>query len=574
MSSIQAWLRWSGALPLLAAVLCFVVTLDGTFIYDDVDLLLEDPRLTDPSRWRELFTGSYNGGEDNLYRPLVSLSFLVQHRLHGPNPFAYHLVNLLLHAGAAWSVTLLARRLASASGVAAPRRLAVIAGVLFAVHPAHVEAVAMIVGRAEMMTTIAICLALRSLVPAPTQRGTVLAVGLFVLALLCKENALVFPLLVGAWSVVARRCGLLSNDVERRRLSLVFASSSLLLFGYVVVRQSFLKFDWDRSFLDWTIQPMVRASPLDRWTLPLELLGRYLALLSAPLRLSIDHGYAVILPRTQWQTIYPWLGMLGAIGIGAWIVIGWRRREALLLLSGVALVLSLAIPLNLVAIIGTVFGERLIYLPSAFVILALAWTLTKALKGVLTGAPTGMTVAPTGMTAALTGTTGAPTGETGVPMGTAADPAAMTAAPTGMTAALMGAVAKRRGRTLATAVLIALGVLWSLRSVTYAARFEDRLSFYERSLREQPRSVRLHVLAAHEQLRRGNDDRAERLLHDGLSLAPQYDELYVRLAEVAWTRGDFALARRHLDAAMSVQPRVKTALLYGFIDRLEQGARR
>lgn len=174
-----------------------------------------------------------------------------------------------------------------------------------------------------------------------------------------------------------------------------------------------------------------------------------------------------------------------------------------------ALILTLAIPLNLVAIIGTIFGERLLHLPSAFALMALAW-------------------------------------------------------------ALSGAIAARRSRAVATAVLVALVMLWTLRSASYAARFHDRLSFYETSLREQPRSLRLYVLTAHENLRRGNASRAERLLCEALSLAPQYDELYVRLAEIAWKRGDFALARRRLDAAMNVQPRGKTALLYGYIDRLER----
>jgi hypothetical protein len=51
--------------------------------------------------------------------------------------------------------------------------------------------------------------------------------------------------------------------------------------AYIVLREQILKFWWDRSFLDWTINPLIRPDA-DRWTMPLVLLGRYASLLVAP----------------------------------------------------------------------------------------------------------------------------------------------------------------------------------------------------------------------------------------------------------------------------------------------------
>lgn len=375
MASIRSLSRWPGWLPLLAAILCYALTLNGTFIYDDVELLLEDPRLNDPARWRELFTRSFNGGEDNLYRPLVSLSFLLQHRLHGPIAWPYHLVNVALHALASVTVASLARRLAGRAADPSAQTFATVAGLLFAVHPVHVEAVAGITGRAELLCAIGVCAALGRLVEPTGRHDLLVILSGFVLALLSKEHAMILPVLAGAWLLALRARGGPPDPTTRRLHAMAFGTTSILLAFYVVARQSFLKFDWDRSFLDWTIQPLILASPTARWTLPLELLGRYVALLIAPTHLSIDHGYAVVLPRVRWDTLYPYLGVLAATGWLAWVAVSIRKRSATSLFLALASAVSLAIPMNLVAIIGTVFGERLMYLPSAFLLIAAAISL-------------------------------------------------------------------------------------------------------------------------------------------------------------------------------------------------------
>ncbi|MDQ3440189.1 MAG: hypothetical protein M3478_07540, partial [Planctomycetota bacterium] len=126
------------AAAVLAAAL-FAITLGGTYIYDALFVIGIDSRLRDPSQWGKYWTKDYfNGGVDNLYRPLVSMSYAIQWWLHGDRPWAYHLVNVLLHATASGCVAELARRLGGT-------KVAFVAGLLFAAHPVHVEAVANVV---------------------------------------------------------------------------------------------------------------------------------------------------------------------------------------------------------------------------------------------------------------------------------------------------------------------------------------------------------------------------------------------------------------------------------------------
>src|SRR6478735_1144978 len=85
--------RFARALPALAAaglaLALYAVTLGGTYVYDDLYIVRDDPRLHDPSLWGAYWTRDYFlGGVDRLYRPLVSLSYAVQWQLHGDKPWA------------------------------------------------------------------------------------------------------------------------------------------------------------------------------------------------------------------------------------------------------------------------------------------------------------------------------------------------------------------------------------------------------------------------------------------------------------------------------------------------------
>lgn len=89
------------------------------------------------------------------YRPLTVMTFRWNVAWHGFNVFGFHLVNLLLHAACSALVVLVARRVLREHSVYAP----LFAGLLFAVHPVHVEAVANIVCRAELLCCLFWCLA-------------------------------------------------------------------------------------------------------------------------------------------------------------------------------------------------------------------------------------------------------------------------------------------------------------------------------------------------------------------------------------------------------------------------------
>jgi len=92
-----------------------------------------------------------------------------------------------------------------------------------------------------------------------------------------QEQGMLVPFMLLVAAVAFR---MRPRDVDERRAGLtLIILLCWLTAGYIVFRESILKFWWDRSFLDWTINPLVRSTGVDRWLLPFAILGRYTALL-------------------------------------------------------------------------------------------------------------------------------------------------------------------------------------------------------------------------------------------------------------------------------------------------------
>jgi tetratricopeptide (TPR) repeat protein len=135
-------------------------------------------------------------GATQQYYPVLHSAFWIEHRLWGGSPLGYHLCNLVLHAVAAFLFFGLLRRLAVPG--------ALLAGLLFALHPVGVETVAWV---AEQKNTLSAVFYLLSALAylrfdeERTARWYLAALGLFLLALLSKTVTATLPaaLLVVLW---------------------------------------------------------------------------------------------------------------------------------------------------------------------------------------------------------------------------------------------------------------------------------------------------------------------------------------------------------------------------------------
>ena len=130
-----------GFLCFVVACLVYVNTLDCGFVYDDAPAIEKNQDLRPHTPWYNLFLHDFWGApiesetSHKSYRPLCVATFRLNYLLHELRPRGYHLVNMLLHGAVCFLYVQLCGVLFGESC------LALIAGVLFAVHPIHTEAV-------------------------------------------------------------------------------------------------------------------------------------------------------------------------------------------------------------------------------------------------------------------------------------------------------------------------------------------------------------------------------------------------------------------------------------------------
>jgi len=200
------------ALSLLLVCLVFAVfsnSLSNDFVFDDVSTIKNNVAITKPEYARLYFTqpfflvGQPYAGPIlyDYYRPLVLVSYLVDYQLWGLAPKGWHFSNLCLHAAAVLLIFALLGMLGLPSGAAFA------AAALFAVHPAIADSVASVAGRSDPLCAIfflsAICLYIGARRTAFPRAAFMLicSSASFVLALLCKENAIAAPLLLAAYEL-------------------------------------------------------------------------------------------------------------------------------------------------------------------------------------------------------------------------------------------------------------------------------------------------------------------------------------------------------------------------------------
>ncbi|XP_070611870.1 protein O-mannosyl-transferase TMTC2 [Erythrolamprus reginae] len=128
----------------------YLNTLGADFCYDDSRAIKTNQDLLPETPWTQLFYNDFWGtllthsGSHKSYRPLCTLSFRINYAVGGMDPWSYHLVNVLLHAAVTGLFTNFSRVLFGDG------HWTLLAGLLFASHPIHTEAVAGIVGRADI----------------------------------------------------------------------------------------------------------------------------------------------------------------------------------------------------------------------------------------------------------------------------------------------------------------------------------------------------------------------------------------------------------------------------------------
>lgn len=348
------------------AILVVAGGIGNGFAYDDVALLVQDPRLhsfaTIPSRLAEPYWPS------GLFRPVTLAVMGTEWVAGGGAAPVFRIVSTLLYALVSVAALLLVRR------AGAPRWATLLGAIAFAVHPVHSEVTANVVGQAELLSALFAVAAVWWYVSARQQAGlgwrdSLVVIVLFLLAANAKESGYVVPgLLVAAELSVVREA-----RPWRQRLAALRTPALLLLavmLGSLAVRSQVLGGvggETPHSALE-------GLSLLERAVAMLAVVPEWTRLLLWPAHLQAEYGPPGLVPRTA-PGMAHLPGLFILIGCGWAIIRGWRRAP--LVSFGLAwVVISLAPVTNVVFPTGILLAERTLFLPSVGLALAIAGAAT------------------------------------------------------------------------------------------------------------------------------------------------------------------------------------------------------
>ncbi|MCX5784268.1 MAG: tetratricopeptide repeat protein [Elusimicrobia bacterium] len=219
-------------LLLLISVVYAHAVFFGFSYLDDNNLILDNFHfLGDLSNFFKAFQRDVFGAANEFYyRPLMTISLMIDARFGGTAPWAYHLTNILIHSASSCLLLVLLRRLGCA------RFPSFLCSAFFAVHPALCQAVAWIPGRNDSLLALFILPAFIFFIDYAAQRKTLhLALHLlfFLLALLTKETALVLLVLCPLYMLLIAR----KRIFEPRNLP-VFIGWTAAACGWFILRKA------------------------------------------------------------------------------------------------------------------------------------------------------------------------------------------------------------------------------------------------------------------------------------------------------------------------------------------------
>ena len=338
----------------LLAVAVALPSLRNGFVSDDRWIIVERPLLVQPPSVTAVLTEPYwpAGFGGVTWRPAVLASFALDYRLGGSAHW-FHAVNVLWTGLAAALLTLLACRLSDP-------RTGLVTGLLFAVHPVHVEAVANVVGRAELMAAVFYAVALLCALRVERHRGYLFGIAIAAaLAIASKEHAVTLPAAI-LLVFLARRS-------SPRAAALPALAAALPIVAYFILRGVFTKGSFASGGLALGLEHL---GVLQRaWAMiPISL--QWWRLLLFPVHLSADYSPGELVVSTGFTFAH-------VLGLAVWIAAGWaawhwRTRVPGVALGLVWLIVTVSPVANVLIPTEVLVAERTLYLPSWGVCFALA----------------------------------------------------------------------------------------------------------------------------------------------------------------------------------------------------------
>lgn len=376
--------HWSfGLVIVLLAFIQFSNTIGHDFAWDDKIVIQENDRVQEGFSGIPDLTKKYNSGlrkDQYGYRPVTLISFAIDYDLSNGKPAFFHFMNVLYFSLLCLILFFVLQRIFHQFSPLLPFLITV----LFVVHPIHVEVVANIKSRDEILALLFCLLSLHQLIKfADTKhwKHIALTILFFGLGFLSKENAVVFlPIylitLLGRTSLGWKRILKILAIVVPVSLVLVFLISSYSLnselgktetAGLGLYQENFILGN-AFFYVDQFINKIGNAAYL---------VLLYLKDFLAPFNLAYYHGYGDLEPvGIAWQSI---IGLIISLGAIAFSILRFKKNPVLS--YGILFFFfSLSIYLHIVRTLSDTRADRFAFFASVGLCIVFIMLIAKALK--------------------------------------------------------------------------------------------------------------------------------------------------------------------------------------------------
>lgn len=361
---------------LIAGLIAYSTSFNNEFLFDDNSHVVENRAIRSFANIPLAFSRhlTYFGGDSEGYffRPIETVTFMVDYFLWGLDPFGYHLTNALLHIVVALLVYSLTRLITHNP------LMSFIISILYLVHPVHTEAVAYVSGRADSISSIFLLSMLmlqrncwtsnRRLKPV-FYLSTLLC---YAAGLLTKEVAVVFPLLLVLFEYCMKKeegySGLTQKSVIFYVPLLIITATWFMLKNAVAPTEAMV---------------IIKPSLNTRLTSMVKSLFDYVSLSFFPVGLHMEHLQPF--PKSLFQAGF-FHGFIFVLFLAASVYYLWKKGRTdinyRIMFFGIAWFLLALLPyLNIFFILNAVFAEHWLYIAEIGLMLFAVYWLFYAVSG-------------------------------------------------------------------------------------------------------------------------------------------------------------------------------------------------
>lgn len=485
---------WAVLILFAVVFISYAPALRNGFVWDDTALILRDPLIRS---WRLIPEGFnhflfIDATASDFYRPLQRLTYTADYAAAAFQPGFYHATSILWHALAALALFLFAEELMCSLGLERLRAriIALLATLIWAIHPVHSAAVVYISGRADPLAATFGFLGLFFVIRANEAAGSrkLLLLAGSALALLLsafsKEAGLIFPLIAIVLMVLQKNLRELSKLV--------------VVIGFVAAVYFALRLGAEHAPAPQLTPP---APLLVRPIIVARAVAEYAGLIVFPWNLHMDRdvetqptGFSeASLAHSAWRELQT---LLGLVLIACYLYLLWRsRKRSRAVFACLLFGLITYLPVSGIIALNANAAEHWIYLPTAFLFLAATIEVESWLK----------TTPP-----------------------------------------------QKSMRGLATVALCLWFVFLGGRTFARTFDWKDQRTFLERTIARGGDSARMLINLAGLELSEGKLPEAAAHLHVALAKKPNQPIAILNLAAVALKQNDFKQARELLNRAVDM----------------------